>query len=161
MHGGLFLSQVEKRNCSVPCPECGVKYWSSGLHNHRGSKTCEYNRRVGPMIYEAGRTAAYMKLCGKLPITTAFALACKRRNFADMIGLEIAKTQYVKIFPNDDGFLEEEYWAYAWASKMYDTLSNSYIQPNPTYKELEKVHKLSGEQREAAINLLMLSYTDM
>ena len=141
----------------VPCPDCGSEYHPSGLATHRYSKRCEQNKEIAPVHAEIQQIEETVCV-GKSRVSKVFVKALERRNLREFVGSVCVPT---KIYTDPDGYWErkQEYWVDDWAALFYRKyLYNKQLK---VYDDIQRMSRLSLEDQEKHMNLLVLKYTDL
>ncbi len=141
----------------IPCPECGELYTRRGLGTHRFTVRCDQNQEIGETRREI--QAIIDEQCqGKSRVNKVFVKALERRGLRDFVGVLCLRT---KIYTTTDGDWErkQEYWADTWAAEMW----RKYLDDKrlKVYDDLERLSKLTPDERELHMQLLTLKYTDI
>lgn len=144
----------KKKLDAVVCHECAQYFTPSGLHMHTGSEKCRLAKIAKPMSESAQAEFDRMKQKGKHPVVKNVALALQRRRLESISGLEKAPT---KLMHSDiDCVIIDQYWVEGWVYNLWKK-HNKIGYTRAAYSMLEGLNKLSLEDRESKIGLILLN----
>lgn len=144
------------------CSLCAAGPFSPhGLKVHAKSARCVRRQSENDVRIAAEEARERLVMEGKVPVPKYIINALLRRRAGQVCGVTCGKTRYEEGYHGADAEAREEWWVYEWVSKLYSKHRRTWgFRGSGTaefYKRVDEIMAMNADEREAAVNMILLS----